>query len=295
MKRMLFPILSFLFIAAPISGMAQNTEINTVPVADGIYMLTGRGGNIGLAVGEDGTFLIDDKYAPLTDAIMAAITEAGGDVPKFVVNTHAHGDHVGGNENFGKAGSVIVAHDNVRENLSAEHVSAFWGRTTPAAPKGALPVVTFNDEIRFHMNGEQVHVLHMARAHTDGDAVIIFENANVVHMGDIYFESGYPFIDTERGGNVNGVIAAADAVLEFTDDDTRIMPGHGKITGKKELKAYRDMLADIRDRVQKLIDEGKTLDEIKAAGPSKKYDERWGQGFVNPDYIATFVYMSLTN
>jgi len=185
----------------------DSIEIRTIQVAEGLYMLMGRGGNIGLSVGEDGAFLVDDQYAPLTDKILAAIAAVTSEPVKFVLNTHWHGDHTGGNENLGQAGAMIVAHDNVRRRMNPEQVRDLVGRSDQA-PADALPVVTFSDEITFHWNDERLHTFHVAHAHTDGDAIIWFANANAVHMGDTFFRGRYPFVDVESGGAIQGVIAA---------------------------------------------------------------------------------------
>ncbi|MBT8487910.1 MAG: MBL fold metallo-hydrolase, partial [Gemmatimonadetes bacterium] len=182
----------------------ENVQIRTQQVADGVYMLMGQGGNIGVSVGDDGVFIIDDQFAPLTDKILAAIAAITDEPVRFVFNTHWHGDHTGGNENMGEAGALIVAHDNVRERMSTEQVLERIGRpvsTTPASPAGALPVITFSEDVSFHINGGQLHAFHVSNAHTDGDAIVHFVSANVVHMGDTFFRDRFPFIDTASGGS----------------------------------------------------------------------------------------------
>ena len=193
-------------------------------------MLTGSGGNLGLSVGKSGTYLIDDQYAPLSDKILAAIKAITPDPVRFVVNTHWHGDHTGGNENLGKAGALLVAHENVRRRMStrAVHRGLRTGRSPPS-PEDALPVVTFTDAITFHWNGDEIRVYHVPPAHTDGDSIVHFVKADVVHMGDLFFNGGYPFIDTSSGGRVDGVIEAADRVLAGIGEKTRIIPGHGPL------------------------------------------------------------------
>ena len=222
----------------------SGVEIETTEVADGIYMLVGAGGNIGLSTGEDGAFLIDDQFAPLSEKILAAIAEVTDDDVEFLINTHWHGDHTGGNEAFGEAGAHIVAHDNVRKRLK-EGLTRSSGRTTPPAPDAALPVITFSKTISFHWNGQHIKVWHPDKAHTDGDAIIFFKDANVVHMGDVFFNGGYPFIDLESGGDVNGYIATHEAVLKKTDDDTKIIPGHGPLANKADLRRTVDMLKEV--------------------------------------------------
>ena len=272
----------------------DNVEIQVVDVADGVYMLVGSGGNIGVSAGEDGVFLIDDQYAPLTDKIRAAVATISDQPIRFVLNTHWHGDHTGGNENLGEAGVLIVAHDNVRERMSTEQVNTFFERTTPPSPDAALPVITFGEDVTFHLNGNAIHAFHVEPGHTDGDAVIHFRGANAVHMGDLYFASGYPFIDLSSGGNVDGVINAAATVLGMIDDETKVIPGHGPLSDKAGLQAYHDMLVDIRDTILEMIADGKSLDEVLAAKPTAAYDAEWGQSFIKPEPMVRFVYTSLS-
>lgn len=271
----------------------SKVQIQTVPVAPGVNMLIGSGGNIGVSSGEDGVLIVDDQYAPLTEKIKAAVAAIDGDPIRFVVNTHWHGDHTGGNENMGGAGSVIVAHENVRRRMSTEQVQEFFKRTTPPSPKKALPVVTFTDEVTIHWNGDDLHVFHVNPAHTDGDSIIHWTKANVFHMGDLFFSGGFPFIDLDSGGNVDGVIAAADQVAALANEGSKIIPGHGPLGTKKDLVAYRDMLKTIRGRIQTQVTAGKSLDEVKASQPTKDWDETLGKGFINGERLTEFVYNSL--
>lgn len=253
-------------------------EVQVVSVADGVHMLVGAGGNIGVSVGEDGTFLVDDQFAPLTEKILAAVRTITPEPVRFIVNTHFHGDHTGGNENLGKQGGIIVAHDNVRKRLSTVQVSEILRESrTPASPPDALPKITFADEVTFHWNGDTIRVFHVDPAHTDGDSIIHFTNANVFHMGDTFFRGRYPFIDVDSGGRVDGVIASADRVLSMAQPTSKLIPGHGELATPEDLRSYRDMLSDIRDRVQALIDEGKTIDEVVAAKPAAQYDAEFGE------------------
>jgi glyoxylase-like metal-dependent hydrolase (beta-lactamase superfamily II) len=256
-------------------------------------MMIGSGGNLGVSAGEDGVFLIDDQYAPLTEKIVAAI-RAVSDAPiRFVLNTHWHGDHTGGNENLGEAGALIVAHDNVRERMSVEQFIEAFDRRTPPSPEGALPVVTFSASVTFHLNGDELFVFHVEHAHTDGDAIIHFRKSNVVHMGDTYFSGGYPFIDVSSGGSIDGMIATADKVLSIVDDDTQIIPGHGEMSNKAKLKEYRAMLAGVRDAVAAQIAQGKSEDEVVAADPTERWDEVWGQAWMDPETFTRIVYSDL--
>jgi glyoxylase-like metal-dependent hydrolase (beta-lactamase superfamily II) len=271
----------------------SKVEIKTVDVAPGVHMLVGSGGNIGVSSGPDGVLIIDDQYAPLTDKIRAAVTAISKEKIRFVVNTHWHGDHTGGNENMGGAGAVIVAHENVRRRMSTEQISAFFKSTTPASPKVALPVMTFAQDVSFHVNGDDLHVFHVDPAHTDGDSIIHWQKANVFHMGDLFFAGGFPFIDLESGGSVDGVIAAAEKVLALANDSSKIIPGHGPLSTKKDLTGYRDMLKTVRTRIQSQVTSGKSLDEVKASKPTKDWDDTLGKGFINGDQLTEFVYRSL--
>lgn len=268
-------------------------KIKTQQLSDGLYVLFGQGGNIGLSVGDDGVYIIDDQYAPLTEKINQAIDDITDQPVKFVINTHWHGDHTGGNENFGQAGATIVAHDNVRKRMASDQVMAFFDREVPASPDVALPVVTFDNELSLHLNDDNMRVYHVANAHTDGDAIIYFEKDNVLHMGDTYFNIGYPFIDTDSGGSINGYIAALEKGLALADGDTQIIPGHGPMATHADMTAYVAMLKNIKDKVARLKAEGKSLEQVIQAKPSAEYDEKNGQAFIKPDQIITFIYKSL--
>lgn len=274
----------------------QNWDTITVrvqPLRGGVYMLTGAGGNIGLSVGGDAAFLVDDQYAPLTPKIIAAVRTVTQQPIRFVINTHWHGDHTGGNENIGKAGGLVVAHDNVRKRMSTEQFNQIFNRRTAASPAGALPVVTFTDTVTFHINGDDIVAFHVAPAHTDGDALVYFSRADVIHMGDTFFATGYPFVDVSSGGNVNGVIGAADRALAICGPQTIIIPGHGPVTDCAGLRAYRDMVASVRDRVHAEMQKGRGLEQLKAAGLTAEFDGRWGKGFIQPTVFVELVYRSL--
>lgn len=261
----------------------SKVEIKTQKVAEGIYMLQGAGGNIGVSVGDDGVFVIDDQYAPLAEKIRTAISALSDKPVKFVINTHWHGDHTGGNEAMGKGGAIIVAHANVRKRLQSENfIKAFNMRSKPA-PAAALPVVTFEQGVTFHWNNQTLEVRHPPAAHTDGDAVILFKEANVIHTGDLFFNGIFPFIDASTGGSIAGMISGADMLLAASNADTRFIPGHGPLGDRAELQAYRDMLATAYARLKALRDEGKSDDEIIAAKPLADLDAEWGDGFLKMD------------
>jgi glyoxylase-like metal-dependent hydrolase (beta-lactamase superfamily II) len=275
--------LAGLGLAAPVAAQQNfdNVQITTQQVTDGVYMLMGSGGNIGVSVGEDGVFLIDDQYAPLTDKILAAIAAITSEPVRFVFNTHWHGDHTGGNENLGATGALIVAHENVRERLSVDQLLQRIGRPdseSPAVADGALPIVTFTEDISFYINGDELHAFHVSNAHTDGDAIVHFRRANVVHMGDTFFRDRFPFIDTGTGGSIDGIIAAAGAALAVMDEDTQVIPGHGALSTRENLREYRDALKGMRDAVAELMEQGLSLKEIQARRPIRAEAAAWGQG-----------------
>jgi len=273
---------------------AQNfddVEIQTTKVADGVYALQGRGGNLGLVVGNRGAFLIDDQYAPLTDKILAAIQEVTDMPVQFVFNTHWHHDHTGGNENMAESGALIVAHDNVRKRLEAGQLIEFFNSEVPPAPDTALPVVTFSDTVTFHLGGHTVHAEHVANAHTDGDSIVRLEEANVIHTGDLVFYNMYPFIDYSSGGNLGGMVRAADRILELADDNTKIIVGHGgPVINQTQMTDYRDLLAGIHQRMQQMISEGNSLNEILEANLLADYEDQWGSGFINAKRWVELIY-----
>lgn len=297
MKRMVSVMATLGTFAGALPVAAQtnwdSVSIRTLPAGQGVHMLIGSGGNIALAVGEDFAFLVDDQYAPLSAKILAAIRAATDKPVRFLVNTHWHGDHAGGNENMAKAGVIIVAHDNVRTRMSTDQFIAALNAPVPASPREALPVVTFAEGVAFHLGNETIHVVHVPPAHTDGDAIVHFTRANTIHMGDVFFNGRYPFVDLSSGGSFEGVIRAVDAGLQYANDSTKIIPGHGALGGKAELIAYRDVLTKIRDRVAALIKAGNTKEQVIAAKPTAEWDATWGTGFMKPDVFLGIVYDSM--
>ena len=289
------PVASLLLGALAGTAAAQaDVQIRVVPVASGVHMLVGAGGNIGVSTGPDGTFLVDDQYAPLAPKIRAALESLGAGPVRFVLNTHWHFDHTGGNEDFGGTGALIVAHENVRARMSTAQVMKELDRIVPPSPTGALPVVTFTEEVTFHLNGDELHAIHVPPAHTDGDAIVHWRRANVIHMGDIFFAGLYPFIDLSGGGTLDGVIGAVDVALGLANDATRIIPGHGPLASKADLQTYRTMLGTIRERFAAQIAAGKSLAEVKAMGLTREWDEAQGKVFITPDKLAEIVYADLS-
>jgi cyclase len=290
MRRLalLLVLLSFLTAGiAPAARAQRNFDavvITPVKLADGLWMLTGAGGNLLLCAGPDGALLVDAQYGPLARQIRAAVDSLSeGRSLRFVVNTHYHGDHVGGDSAMAAAGAAIVAHENVRRRMSVDQVNPMFGRNTPAAPAAALPILTFGDSLTFHLNGLEVRILHLPPGHTDGDAVVWIPAADVLHTGDLLFNGTYPVIDLSAGGSIGGMIRSLDLLLPLIGPTTKIVPGHGPLADRAALLRFRDMLVTVRGRVAKLVKEGKTLEQIKAAKPLADLDVVWGTGFMKPD------------
>jgi cyclase len=271
----------------------SQVTVKVVPVALGVYMLEGLGGNIGLSVGKDDAFIIDDQYAPLSDKIKAAVATVTPKPVRFVVNTHWHWDHTGGNEAMAGSGAIIFAHENTRRRMSVEQFVAAFNRRVPPSPTAALPVITFSDTITFYTNDDTVRTFHVANAHTDGDAIIFFRRANVVHMGDTFFNGRYPLIDVSSGGSMVGILAAANQALAMTNAETRFIPGHGPLATRADLVRYRDMLDTTRQRIGKLIAQQRTLQQVLDAKPLADLDAQWGNGGIKPEQFLTIVYGSL--
>lgn len=295
--RLLIPVL-FLAVAldgAWAQGRRLEGPLETVPVRDNLSMLVMEpAGNVLVSVGDDGVALIDDQFAPMTPRIIAAVGELSDQPIRYLFNTHWHGDHTGGNGNFGKDGVVIVAHDNVRERLTTEQFHlVFKARSAPRSPEH-LPVITFSDTLTFYFNGDVIDVVHVPLAHTDGDAIFYFRNADVMHTGDAFINRGYPLIDVASGGSIEGQIEATQRMIDMAGPDTIVVSGHGPLSDRARLIATRDMLIEARARVVELIDAGLNLKEIKAAEPLKALDPEWGTGFVKGKAFATIIYWSET-
>jgi glyoxylase-like metal-dependent hydrolase (beta-lactamase superfamily II) len=283
-----------LFLLLATTALAQRdfskVEVKPTKVAGSVWLLVGAGGNIGVSVGEDGIVMIDDQYAPLAPKIEAALKSITDEPVRFIINTHYHGDHTGGNEHFGKS-APIVAHENVRKRLSAGTMAR--GNTVPPAAAAALPVLTFNDSVTIHLNGEDVRAVHMPHGHTDGDSVIWFTKSNVVHMGDDLFTNLFPFVDRENGGSVRGLIANIDKVIATIPDDAKVIPGHGALTDKNGLRAFVAMLRGTLAAVEQGIAAGKSLDQLQAERVLGAW-ESWGTGFIKMDIWTTTLHEELT-
>lgn len=290
MRRLYLHLL--LLAAGTVAGQTDFTkvEVKAVKVAGTVYMLTGAGGNIGASIGEDGIVIIDDQYAPLAPKIEAALRLITPKSVRFVINTHYHGDHTGGNEHFGKSGPV-VAHENVRKRLASG--TARRGTTIPPAPAGALPVLTFAESVTIHLNGEDIRAVHMPHGHTDGDSVIWFTKSNVVHMGDQFFSTTFPFVDRENGGSVRGLIRNIEEVLARIPDDAKVIPGHGALSDKNGLLAFVTMLKGTTAAVERGIAAGKTVDQLKSEKVLAEWD-KWGSGFIKTDLWIDTLHAELT-
>ncbi len=279
------------FLAVPSYAQRNfdDVEITVEEIAPGVAVLFGAGGNIGVSYGDDATVMIDDQFAPLSEKIEAAVAGLGATPVKYLVNTHWHGDHTGGNENFGKTGATIFAHDNVRVRMVDPSLS---GRDGEPAPKVALPVVTYGQGLRFHLNDDTINLAFLGGGHTDGDSVVIWDKANVVHMGDLYFNiPGYPFVDTRSGGSVYNLMSTLDLAIAMIDDETKVIPGHGGMSNKAEMVAYRAMIGEAVSRVEALNEAGKTLEEAVAAKPLADFDR--GEGFISEDAFVTAIWTSI--
>ncbi len=285
-------LLASALLLAPAPALAQDwskVEIKTEVVTPGIAVLFGVGGNIAVSHGADGTVLVDDQFAPLTPKLEAAVAALGAKPVKWLINTHWHGDHSGGNENFGKAGAMIMAHDHVRERMAAGQI--LRGEAVPPAAKDALPILTYHDGISLHLNGDTLRVMHAPHAHTDGDSILHWQGANVFHMGDLFFNKvTLPFIDLESGGSAYGLVAAADKVLALANDKSVIIPGHGPLATKADLAAYRAMLAEVIAAVESAKAAGKTLEQVQAMKLAAKYEVP--KAFISGDAFVAAVFNS---
>ena len=287
MKRTTLAVLGLL--VCPALGSAQNfdnIQITTIPVTENIYVLQGSGGNIGVSIGDDGTFIVDDQFAPLTDKIVAAIAELTDNPVDFVVNSHFHYDHTDGNENFGRAGALIVAQDNSRRRMATDQVLSGSNRPQPAYDEVGLPKITFQESMRFYYNDNVVDVIYTGPGHTDGDAQVYFRDSNVIHTGDMFVRYGLPYIDQGNGGSTDGMIDALWTIAGLIDDDTIIIPGHGQLSTRADLLEFRMMLVTIRGRIKDGIARGLSADQLIASNPARGYAELPGAtGWLSAAYV----------
>ena len=271
-------------------GWDVNMEVTTQKITDDLYVLFGLGGNIAVNIGEDGVFIVDDQFPVVMPKIKEAIGELGGDGIDFAVTTHWHFDHAEGNLALGPAGTWLVAHENSREMMKTDHVInlVVAAYEQKAYPESAWPDITFDDDMLFHLNGQTIELMHFGPAHTTGDAAVIFRGSNAVHLGDVFNNAGYPFIDAGNGGELEGVIEFCAKTLLHIDEDTVVIPGHGPVTDYQALSDYVEMLVVIRDRMLEMIDQGKTLEEVYAAKPTADFDKKMGDntGFINRAYMS---------
>jgi glyoxylase-like metal-dependent hydrolase (beta-lactamase superfamily II) len=287
-------------LTAGLAGTPQrppqfDMAIKTTKVTDNLYVLEGAGGNVLVFVAEEGVLLVDDKLPPAAPDVKSAVATISPKPIRFVVNTHWHRDHSGGNEALASEGSVIVAHENVRRRLSVDGFIAVFDRKTQASPPRALPVVTFTRDVTLHLGGEEISVVHVNSAHTDGDSLVRFRQANVLHLGDCYLNGSFPVVDSSNGGAFVGLIAAADTALGLLDAETRVVPGHGPIASRDDLRAWRGMLSTVYERVRKAVAAGRSLDQIKAERPTREWDERFTRSFVTPEHAVEEAYRSATS
>jgi glyoxylase-like metal-dependent hydrolase (beta-lactamase superfamily II) len=292
-KKFLLLLVLFVFAgAAQAQTDFSKVQMKATKVAGNVYMLEGAGGNIGVSVGDDGLLIVDDQFAPLADKIRAALKGLADKKLRFILNTHWHGDHTGGNVAFGPE-ATIIAHDNVRKRLATEQKSTVFNSTTPASPKEALPVITFDQSLSVHFNGEDIRAIHFPHGHTDGDSVIFFSASNVVHLGDDFFAGRFPFVDLESGGSVEGLVKNIGELVNKIPADAKLIPGHGPISTLDDLKSYHRMLQQTTEIVRGKITAGKTLDQIKTEGLPDEW-KPWGTGFIKTDRWVETIYKSLT-
>jgi cyclase len=287
-----------LAVAGPAASLQaqgrSQVQIQTEKLTDNIYVLAGGGGNMAVLVGDDGALLVDAGYEQVADKVAAAIKEVSKGPVRLVVNTHWHFDHVGGNQALADSGAIIIAQENVRKLMSEARQLAGIGRKTEPSPEAARPVITFCDRLGLHFAGQDIDLIYVGPAHTNGDCIVHFRQANVLHLGDTMFNGMYPFIDVNADGSIDGMVAAIDKALALVDEQTKVIPGHGPVTGAAGVREYRDMLITVRDRVHKMVAEGKTRDEVIAAKPTSDLDARWGRGFLTPDRWVGIIYDGMT-
>ena len=285
-------VICFFLLSLTLTGQSDfdNVEIKTIPLTSNVFMLQGQGGNIAVFSDSEGLLIIDSQFAPLSDKIYKALREISDGPIRYLINTHWHGDHTGGNEAMSDHGATIIAHENVLERMSSTQLMKAFSREVPASPVAARPDITFSDKMSLHFNNERILVLHFDNAHTDGDVAIYLPTQNVMHLGDLYFHKRYPFIDVSSGGSLDGIINAVNQILFLANDNTKIIPGHGMESNRKELKEYRDVLLLIRNNIHDAIAAGKTQEEIETMKIGGAYDETWGQVWIKSKDLVKVVF-----
>jgi glyoxylase-like metal-dependent hydrolase (beta-lactamase superfamily II) len=288
-------LLTLTVIVNDVNAQDENVTINTTKLTNTTYMLEGSGGNIIVSVGQDGVFMVDDQFAPLTEKIKDAISNITDQPVRFVINTHWHSDHTGGNENFGELGAIIVSHDNVKKRLSTEQFQEFFNRTVQPLPEKGLPIITFSDNMTIFQNGDEIRIIHVDNGHTDGDSIVYFTKNNVIHVGDDFADKSYPIIDISSGGSIDGLISSLQTISSIIDDETKVVSGHTEISNKTKVNDLTNMLKDVRQNVSRMIEDGKPLGEIIASQPTSNYDEiYYDDTILKPEDFVTLIYQSLT-
>jgi glyoxylase-like metal-dependent hydrolase (beta-lactamase superfamily II) len=284
----------FLSLSNLVTIYASHLEINTTKLTKNMYVIHGSGGNVILFIGNDGLILVDDQYSPVTEKLKSVIANLTDKQIKFVINTHSHPDHVGGNEKLGKAGTIIVSHDNVRKRLSNEQFFEFINLTIPALSEKGLPIITFSENMTFYQNDEEIKIIHLDNGHTDGDSAVYYTKNNVIHVGDDFSDRSYPLMDLSSGGSIDGLISSLKTILSMINNDTKVVGGHSGISNQTKVKDYLEMLIDIHDNINQMMQESKSLDEIIQLKPTSKYDNiYYDQSFIKPKDLVTNIYMSI--
>jgi cyclase len=288
--------IAFLYLSNLDTIYASHLEMNTTKLNVNMYVIHGAGGNVILSVGNDGVILVDDQYAPVTEKLKAVIANLTDKPIKFVINTHLHPDHVGGNERLGEGGAIIVSHDNVRKRLSSDQFFEFINMTIPALSEKGLPIITFSENMTFYQNDEEIKITHLDNGHTDGDSAVYFTKNNVIHVGDDFSDRSYPLMDLSSGGSIDGLISSLKKILLMINKDTKVIGGHSGISNQTKVKDYLNMLINVQDNINNMIKEGKTLDEIIKSKPTSKYNTiYYDHSFIKPKDLVTNIYMSLHN
>ena len=289
-------LIAFLYLTNLDKIYASHLEINTTKLNENMYVIHGSGGNVLLSIGKDGVILVDDQYAPVTEKLKSVIANFTDQPIKFVINTHLHPDHVGGNEKLGEAGAIIVSHDNVRKRLSSDQFFEFINLTIPALSEKGLPIITFSQNMTFYQNDDEVKITHLDDGHTDGDSAVYFTKNNVIHVGDDFSDRSFPLMDLSSGGSIDGLILSLKKIISMLNEDTKIVGGHSGISNQTKVKDYLNMLIDVKGVISNMIREGKSLDEIIQSKPTSKYDTIYQDySFIKPKDFVTNIYESLNS